>query len=108
MNDTRPVQWTQVGKAEEWPDEGGKLVKVNSKRISVYRHENQWYALKDSCPHAGVSLERGPLMDGHVMCPGHGWRFSLKTGEMAGYPGADFAVATFPVRVTEGIVEIGV
>lgn len=109
MNEAKARNWIEVGKAAEWPENGGRLVTVAGRRISVFHHQQEWYALTESCPHAGVSLTRGPLKDHMVMCPGHGWRFSLKTGEMAGYSGSGFSLATYPVRVTDaGAVEIGV
>ena len=96
-----------VGQASDWPDNGGKQVQIGARRIGVYHHQQQWYALKDICPHAGVGLARGPVSDGKVLCIGHGWTFSLATGEVVngatGYP-----VATYPVRVREGDVEVGV
>lgn len=100
-------EWTAVGRAAEWPEEGGRLVTVGARRIGVYRHAGGWYALKDVCPHAGVSLVRGPVKDGAVQCVGHGWRFSLASGEVVAGP-KGFRVATYPVRTTpDGAVEIG-
>lgn len=100
-------QWTAVGRIDEWPDEGGRLVSIGARRIGVYRHAGAWHALKDVCPHAGVSLARGPLKDGTVMCIGHGWLFSLASGEVVRGP-RGFKVATYPVRTTAaGEVEIG-
>src|SRR5690242_4663465 len=32
-------------------------------------------ALLDRCPHRGVALSLGTLVDGCVECPFHGWRF---------------------------------
>ena len=61
--------------------------------------------MKDVCPHAGVSLSQGPIVDGAVMCVGHGWTFDLKTGVVARGPGGH-KVATYPVRVVDGKLEI--
>ncbi len=101
------VTWTAVGVAADWAENSGKLVQIGARRIGVYRHAGAWYALKDICPHAGVSLAKGPVQDGAVMCVGHGWTFSLATGAVAqGPPG--YKVATWPVRVVDGTVEVGV
>lgn len=98
--------WVVVGRIGEWPEDGGRLVTVGARRIGVYRHAGAWYALKDACPHAGVSLVRGPVCQGTVGCVGHGWRFALADGSIASGP-RGFRVATYPVRVTaEGTVEI--
>ncbi len=100
------VRWTPVGQSSEWPADGGKLVQVGPRRIGVYRHEGAWYALKDVCPHAGVSLVRGPIEGKSVMCIGHGWTFRLDTGEIDKGPGG-FSVPTYPARERDGVVEIG-
>jgi len=75
--------------------------------IAVYHHQGGWYALKDPCPHAGVSLVNGPVADGAVMCIGHGWTFSLATGEVVQGP-AGFRTSCYPVRVIDGVVEVGI
>jgi len=101
------LRWVAVGNAAEWPEEGARLVQIKARRIGVFHHQGRWYALKDPCPHAGVGLSRGPLSAGTVMCIGHGWTFSLATGEVVqGIPG--HRVANYPVRVVEGVVEVGV
>jgi nitrite reductase/ring-hydroxylating ferredoxin subunit len=102
------AQWHAVGAAADWKDDAGRLVTIGARRIGVYKHEGGWYALKDVCPHAGVPLSHGPVFDGGVMCVGHGWRFSLKTGEWIG-GSSGYKVATYPVRVREdGVVEVAV
>lgn len=100
------TRWTAVGAAADWPAEGGRLVQIGARRIGVYRSGGSWYALKDVCPHAGISLVRGPVAGGAVTCVGHGWRFDLASGHRVGDP--RFAVATYAVRVRDGIVEVGV
>jgi nitrite reductase/ring-hydroxylating ferredoxin subunit len=101
------LRWMAVGAASEWPENGARLVQIKARRIGVYRHQGCWYALKDPCPHAGVSLAAGPVTDGTVMCIGHGWTFSLATGDVVQGP-AGFKASTYPVRVVAGVVEVGV
>lgn len=103
---TPELTWTAVGKSADWPADGGKLVQVGPRRIGVYRHLGVWYALKDVCPHAGVSLVKGPIQNMAVMCVGHGWTFRLDTGEIDKGPGG-FSVPTYPARERDGVVELG-
>lgn len=97
--------WTTVGKAEEWPAEGGRMITLGPRRIGVYHHQGAWYALKDICPHAGVSLAKGPVADGAVMCVGHGWRFSLTNGAIVSGP-KGFKVPAYPARERDGVIEV--
>ncbi len=105
---TPPVEWHPVGSAADWKDDSGKRVQIGARRIGIYKHAGGWYALKDVCPHAGVPLAQGPVFEGTVMCVGHGWRFSLTSGEwVGGSPG--YKVATYPVRLREdGVLEVQV
>ncbi len=106
MSDDR--DWRPVGRVEDWPAEGARVIELGARRIGVYRHQGRWYALKDICPHAGVGLARGPVQDRQVMCVGHGWRFDLETGDLTEGPkGRNFTVAAYPVRERDGVVEVG-
>lgn len=110
MSDPAPaddLRWTPVGAAADWQEDDGRPVQIGARRIGVYRHQGMFFALKDVCPHAGVALSQGPVVGGAVMCVGHGWTFDLKTGAVARGP-IGCKVATYPVRVVEGIVEVGV
>jgi UDP-MurNAc hydroxylase len=39
------------------------------------------YEVQRFCPHAGADLRTGKVVDGCLVCPNHGWRFRLETGE---------------------------
>jgi nitrite reductase/ring-hydroxylating ferredoxin subunit len=40
------------------------------------------YAIEDACNHAGASLAEGGIHGDRIMCPMHGYVFSMKTGEL--------------------------
>jgi nitrite reductase/ring-hydroxylating ferredoxin subunit len=40
------------------------------------------YAIEDACNHAGASLAKGPRDGDRVICPLHGYIFSLTTGRL--------------------------
>jgi nitrite reductase/ring-hydroxylating ferredoxin subunit len=51
-------------------------------------------------------LEKGTVDGNELVCPWHSARFCVQTGVKKSGPGwCD--LATYPVRVTEGLVEIG-
>lgn len=62
-----------------------------------------FYALDNACPHSGGSLGDGYIVRDKISCPWHGWPFELATG--AGPDGE--CVPVYPVRITDGWVEIG-
>ncbi|MED4297801.1 Rieske 2Fe-2S domain-containing protein, partial [Priestia megaterium] len=74
-----------------------KLVKVDGTEIAIFNLKGQLYAVRNKCPHQGVSMVYGSI-DGTMLpsdphtydygrhneilrCPLHGWGFDLKTGE---------------------------
>ena len=63
------------------------------------------YAIENRCSHADMPLACGRMRNGWIMCPTHGARFDLATGEALGLP-ASAPVATFAVRVVNGTIEI--
>lgn len=108
MSDTaQELRWTAVGRSEEWQDAQGKVVQVGARRIAVFRTGDRFRALKDACPHAGVSLACGYLHEDAVVCPAHTWAFHLDDGRCTMGPSGAKAVA-YPVRVVDGTVEVGV
>jgi UDP-MurNAc hydroxylase len=52
-----------------------------------YTYENQKYNIQRRCPHALGDLSKGEEVDGHIVCPLHGWKFDIKTGQCQGKKG---------------------
>ena len=60
-------------------------------------------AVADVCAHRGTALSGGIVRDGVLTCPGHFWRFDLRSGRCLHRPDA---VASYPCRVTDGWVDV--
>jgi len=59
----------------------------------------EFFALSNTCPHAGGYLNYGPL-DGYLIeCPLHYWPFDLRTGELIGIFEEDARLNTYPVII---------
>jgi len=82
--DVAPGQWEQI-------DLDGTLV-------AVFNVDGEFFAIEDICTHDGAVLTGCPLDGDEVVCPRHGARFSVKTGE-ALTPPAWEPVAKFPVKI---------
>ncbi|MCC6178165.1 MAG: Rieske 2Fe-2S domain-containing protein [Chloroflexi bacterium] len=86
-----------VGKADEIPPGGRKIVRVEGRSIGVFNVDGEFYAIRNRCPHQGAPLCEGKLwgilksdVPGQfeysgskeiIACISHGWEFSLKTGQ---------------------------
>ena len=81
-------------------------VEVGGSPVVIAAADGQWYAVADSCTHAGCPFsEAADLEDGTIICNCHGSEFELATGEVLRGP-ADRPVRTYPVRVTGDQLEI--
>ena len=76
-----------------------QLVVINHTRICLSRLGEDFFAVGDKCSHNGESLSKGKInFMGEIVCPWHGYRFSLKTGRCAeNYP--DLPV--YPIKESE-------
>ena len=73
--------------------------------IAVFHLDDAFYAIEDVCTHDGGELAHGAVEDEAIICPRHGARFSIKTGAVLAPPAYE-PVATFPVRVENGMVQV--
>jgi 3-phenylpropionate/trans-cinnamate dioxygenase ferredoxin subunit len=97
----------EVCPLDELPPGSMKLVPAGSITIGVFNCGGNIYAIEDRCSH-----DDGPLAEGEwdpescaVICPRHGSNFDLATGRPLSLPAYE-PVATFPVRVEDGIVKL--
>jgi nitrite reductase (NADH) small subunit len=79
---------------------------VDGRLIAVFRHQDQFFAIDDVCPHMGASLSGGLVENGVVTCPWHAWRFRLADGAWADYP--KIKIGCYPVRVQGDEVQVQV
>ncbi len=102
------VQYVTVGNVDDWAEGQARAVEVGDRIIAVFRHEGQFFAIDDMCPHMGASLASGHF-DPETMavaCPWHGWRFDVRDGTWC--DNRRIKTDAFPVRVVDGDVQVGV
>ena len=54
--------------------------------IVIIRTPNGVSAFHDRCPHAQWPVSEGEMLDGILVCPGHGWQFNVTTGQCLNSP----------------------
>lgn len=90
-----------IGTKDNFKENGGQEVVVDGREIAVFRINEQFFAIKNICPHKGWKLHEG-FVNGNtnsVKCPGHSWEFNVKTGEYLGNP--NIKIRAFPI-IKEG------
>jgi nitrite reductase/ring-hydroxylating ferredoxin subunit len=99
-------RFVRAAAVDEIPQGRGKLLRIRGREIALFNANGTFYAVKDSCPHQGVSLHRGSLEDAIVTCPGHAWRFDLRTGDSVNQPDIGVRCYRVEVRGTSVWVEV--
>lgn len=74
-------------------------------RVIVLKIDDQFYAIDELCNHDHLSMEDGEIEGDEIVCPFHGARFCLKSGEVKAPPAYE-NVISFPIRVEKGRVQI--
>jgi nitrite reductase/ring-hydroxylating ferredoxin subunit/ferredoxin-thioredoxin reductase catalytic subunit len=88
-----------VCRVEDLQNGTARHVKIGKADVAVVRVGEEVFALSNVCRHAFAPLAEG-FVDGHALvCPWHGWRYDVRTGE-TDHPDAN--VRTFTAFVREG------
>lgn len=111
-----------AGPAADFKDGVPRRIEMGNRALLVVRRGDEFFAIRDTCPHLGASLSRGRVVgiprqalpgdepgyerEGEVVtCPWHGWSFDLKTGRSLARP-EKIRVRAYEVEVRDGRVWI--
>lgn len=83
------------------------FIEIGEEPVVVFNIAGDYYAIADVCTHDMGSLGEGEIEGFQIICPRHGARFDIRTGEVLTLPAVK-GVPSYPVRVMDGMVEIGV
>lgn len=92
-------EFIKVAALSEIPVGQSKLVEVDYVRVALFNIEGKLYAIEDVCTHDGGPLVEGEVSNGcEVICPRHGARFDIRTGEALSFPAFE-ATNTYEVKI---------
>ena len=98
-------EWVTVAAVGEIVPGAFRVVDLDGTRVAVFNIDDNYYAIEDACTHDGGDLTGGWLEGDQIICPRHGARFCVRTGEALSAPAYE-ATAVFPVRVEDGSVQV--
>ena len=98
------MAWQSVCKSQDLAEGQAVEIVFQGEPIAVYRHQNALYAIDGICMHQGGPLARGQLVDGTVVCPWHGWKYELATGNHA--LTCKPMLKTYKIKESDGAIEI--
>jgi 3-phenylpropionate/trans-cinnamate dioxygenase ferredoxin subunit len=99
------MTWIAVAPASDIPPGDYASAEIDGVFVAVFNVAGEFLAVEDVCTHDGGGLAGGEVEGDQVICPRHGARFCLRTGE-AMTPPAYEPVQTDETRVSGGIVEV--
>ncbi|WNB77618.1 non-heme iron oxygenase ferredoxin subunit [Methylomonas koyamae] len=99
------TEWIDVMAASALADGEHVVVDVDGDDVAVFNIGGEFYAIADVCTHDGAEIASGELDGDEIVCPRHGARFCVKTGQVKCAPAYE-DIATFPVRVEGGRLQV--
>lgn len=105
--DPARVVFYQIGALADLPVGERLFVEIDDKQIVVFNIGGNIYAIGDVCSHDGGPLGDGEIEGMDVICPRHGARFDIQTGQAILLPAVE-DISAYPVRIIDGMIEIGV
>jgi 3-phenylpropionate/trans-cinnamate dioxygenase ferredoxin component len=91
-------EFYRVCKTSDVVDPGKNVFDVDGRFVLIFHLDGKFYALDDVCTHDGGSLCEGVIEGFQVICPRHGARFDILTGQALTMP-AVHATASHEVRI---------
>ena len=100
-------EFVRVCKISDLADPGRKLVKVGDRTVALFHVSGRFWATDDRCTHDGGQLAYGRLEGYIIICPRHGARFDVRTGEVLALPASvDLAVHEVKVEGDDVLVRV--
>ncbi len=80
------MNWVRLAATSEVEVGQIKGFVIGHKKIALYHTVDGFYATSDLCSHSGRLLSAGSLNQHTVMCPAHGGKFNVKSGQATAFP----------------------
>ena len=97
--------WIDIGSTAELESTSRLEGEVDGYRVRVARVGGTLYAFEDRCTHDDSPFDDAPIEDCEIICPRHGARFSLRSGEALSPPAYE-PLRIFEVREETGRVQV--
>jgi phenylpropionate dioxygenase-like ring-hydroxylating dioxygenase large terminal subunit len=84
-NDNGIFTWYPIGFAKDFSSHQ-KRITIRDINYIVWRENNKYYCLRDSCSHQGSSFLHGKTVNENIVCPYHGYVFNGEDGKLVEIP----------------------
>ncbi len=104
--DLEKFEFFQIAEEAELPAGERIFLEVDNEPVVVFNIAGMFFAMGDVCTHDNGPVGEGELDGYQVICPRHGARFDIRDGRAVTLPAVQ-DVPSYPVRVVDGWIEIG-
>ncbi len=91
-------EFVEVMRVSELSPTGKTCVEVNDHYVVIVELDGEYFCLDDVCTHDGGPLGEGELEDHCLVCPRHGAKFDVRTGNATCMPATE-PTKTYEVKV---------
>ena len=95
------MKWIDAGPTADLHDGQAISIPVGRRMIAVVRSGDEYFAIEDVCTHDGAELTGGDVEGTEIICPRHGARFCLRTGQALSPPAYE-PVRVFETKISDG------
>ena len=95
------MKWIDAGATADLHDGQAVSIPVGRRMIAVVRSGEEFFAIEDVCTHDGAELTGGNVEGAEIICPRHGARFCLRTGQALSPPAYE-PVRVFETKISDG------
>lgn len=100
---SKAAGWIDAGPADALPEGCTRTIEMGRCTALLARSGGEYFAIEDRCTHDDAELDGGTVEGQQIVCPRHGARFCLRTGE-ALTPPAYEPVRVFATKIENGRV----
>lgn len=79
----------------------GRPARAAGRYLAVFLVDGEIHVLDNLCLHVGSPIDAGPVHDGLVHCPWHGWAYRLEDGSLVTAFGDRPGLQTYDHEVTD-------
>ena len=82
------------------------FLEIDGQEIVLFNIAGYVYAIGDVCSHDSGPLGEGDVDQYEIICPRHGARFDVRTGEVTALPAVE-DIPAFPVKIEQERILVG-
>jgi 3-phenylpropionate/trans-cinnamate dioxygenase ferredoxin subunit len=97
--------WISVFSVDELDNGQHRVIDIDDTEVVIFKVDDDFFAMENICSHDGGEIASGVVENGEIICPRHGARFCIKTGDVK-CPPAYEGVESYSVRVENKMVQV--